>query len=78
MNLFSQKGRSEMARRPLPGSRVSHSDIDDLEAAHGVEIPFRRSTPPPPAPANAGKSIDQIASEVDTNEKYRQPSRSGF
>jgi hypothetical protein len=67
-----------MARRPLPGSRVSHSDIDDLEAAHGVEIPFRRSTPPPPAPAHAGKSIDQIAHEADTSEKRHLPARNGF
>lgn len=50
-----------MARRPIPGSRVSHADIDDLEAAHGEEIPFRRSTPPPAAPAAGSKSIEQIA-----------------
>lgn len=67
-----------MARRPVPGSRVSHSDIDDLEAAHGEEIPFRRSTPPPPAPSAGSKSIDQIARTADSIEKNRSSARNGF
>lgn len=65
-----------MARRPLPGSRVSHADIDDLEAAHGIEIPFRRSTPPPPAPVV--KSIDQIATEADTSLRREPTLPNGF
>lgn len=64
-----------MARRPVPGSRLTPADIDDLEADHGVEIPYRRSSVPPKPKVE--RTLEQIADEAARPRPYAECQRYG-